>query len=240
MQQLIDRISFEAALFDLDGVVINSNGPIVRFWRNLAEECGIRLTEIDFLKYIYGIPARDTLDKLFTMLSGAEKNIVMQRLEIYENQLTYTGIPGVIDFLHELRRHNIPTALVTSSKWVKLKTVFAQLNLNGVFSKIITAEDIHRGKPDPECYLMAAMGLNKRPARCIVFEDALSGVKAAVTAGTVCIGVHQAAMSSRLLDAGAATVIPDFTRITLFRNDKEMYLKLGTPQEEKENPIKIS
>lgn len=221
------EIFFEAVLFDLDGVVIDSNGPIVAFWRQLAAEHGICLTETDIIERIYGIPSRDTLDTLFAPLSAEQKDRAFEKLFQFENELKYTAIPGVAAFLERLRSFDIPTALVTSSEWPKVRRVFEQLNLSQAFTTVITKDLIIRGKPDPEGYQVAAGKLNIDPERCLVFEDAVSGVQAAVAAGAICIGVHQPAMAERLQHTGATCVIPDFSKVTLERRKTGISLGLG-------------
>lgn len=221
------RILFEAVLFDLDGVVINSNGPIVAFWRQLAAEHGIRLTETDIIERIYGIPSRDTLDTVFAALSEEQKDMASEKLFQFEIQLKYTAMPGVASFLERLRSFGIPTALVTSSEQPKVRRVFEQLGFSQVFSTVVTADYITRGKPDPEGYQVAARKLSVKPERCLVFEDAVSGVQAAVAAGATCIGVHQPAMAERLQNAGATCVIPDFTKVTFESREAGIGLELG-------------
>ncbi|HEY8464878.1 MAG TPA: HAD family phosphatase [Bacillota bacterium] len=223
-----DRLSFEALLFDLDGVVINSNGPIVYFWRTLAGEYRIKLTEEDILDYIYGVPARDTLKKLFTSLSPAETAVALQKLVDFEKQQRYSGIPGVLHFLAQLKRNGIPTALVTSSEQPRAEAILHQLGLDDTFNALITAGCIKKGKPHPEAYQLAARKLRKTPRQCLVFEDAVSGVKAAVAAGSACIGLHQPEMAGRLLSAGALGVIPDFTKVSLAKVEEGFSLEFGT------------
>ena len=79
----------------------------------------------------------------------------------------------------------------------------------------VTVGDIQRGKPHPDGYLLAAQRLQKPPQRCLVFEDAVSGVKAAVAAGATCIGVQSPDRATALLVAGATYTVPDFTAVNL-------------------------
>jgi HAD superfamily hydrolase (TIGR01509 family) len=139
----------------------------------------------------------------------------MDDLADYEANLTYTAIEGVLTFLDTLKQNNIPTALVTSGDRWKVKEVTGQLGLTGVFAAAITVNDIRRGKPDPECYLLAAQALQKLPERCLVFEDSISGVKAATAAGTFCIGVQAPQFAGALYQAGAGYVAPDFNGVRL-------------------------
>lgn len=204
-------MNFKAVLFDLDGVVIDSNQGITAFWNMIAADYGVSLQESDFWQYIYGCPARETLTTLFPKLNMEERQAVHARLSAYETNLKYNAVPGVTMFLEDLASNGVPTALVTSSEKWKLETVFNQLKIADLFTVLVTAEDIHHGKPDPECYRLAVERLGLAPEDCLVFEDALSGVRAAVNAGTHCIGVQRSEGARLLLKAGAFRVIPDFT-----------------------------
>jgi beta-phosphoglucomutase-like phosphatase (HAD superfamily) len=88
-----------------------------------------------------------------------------------------------------------------------------QLGIAGLFAAQVTASDIAEGKPHPECYLLAAHTLDLDPERCLVFEDAVSGVEAAVAAGTVCIGVAVPGREKALAEAGACHIVPDFSAV---------------------------
>lgn len=227
-------MSFNAILFDMDGVVIDTHHSVTVFWENLAQQHQIELTESIFAQHIYGTPAVHTLAKCFPHLSADEHKGVLENLTLYESQLTYTEVKGVTSFLRELKQHHVHTALVTSAEPRKVQNVVDQLGLDGLFSAIVTANDVKIGKPDPQCYLLAAQRLNKTPAQCIVFEDAISGVKAGVAAGMLCVGVQQNAGALALLELGAKYVIPDFSAINLEAvetdSGKQVNLRLSAEQ----------
>ncbi|HWQ79368.1 MAG TPA: HAD family phosphatase [Anaerovoracaceae bacterium] len=200
--------AFEAILFDLDGVIIDTNKSVTDFWQRLAGRCQKSLTKEDLKLYVYGCQAVLTLDRLFPELDDAERVSVLRSLEIYESAAEYKEIPGVIQFLKRLKENCVTTALVTSAEQWKVDIVVKQLHLEGLFDAYITADDTKNGKPKPDCYLIAASRLDKVPQNCVVFEDAVSGVRAAVAAGAYCIGVNRD--DRPLTDAGAIHVVPDF------------------------------
>jgi sugar-phosphatase len=106
--------------------------------------------------------------------------------------------------------------MVTSGDRWKVEVVVNQLGLAPLFAAQVTINDVQRGKPAPDPYLLAAQRLGQAPERCLVFEDAVSGVKAAVAAGATCIGVQASAgLSSALHQAGAYCTIADFTMVNL-------------------------
>lgn len=223
-------MGFNTILFDMDGVVIDTHHSVTAFWEDLARQQQIELTESIFAQHIYGTPATHTLAKCFPHLNTDEREAVLKSLTLYESQLTYTEVKGVTAFLYALKQHNIHTALVTSAEPRKVRNVMDQLDLDGLFSTIVTAEDVKIGKPDPQCYLLAAQCLEQTPDQCIVFEDAMSGVKAGVAAGMLCIGIQQNAGASALLEVGAQYVVPDFSMMCLDVVDasEHVNLRVGT------------
>ncbi|MEW5956088.1 MAG: HAD family phosphatase [Chloroflexota bacterium] len=212
-------MNYEAILFDMDGVIIDTHQSVTDFWLKYAALYQVHLSETDWEQRIYGCPPNHTFDLLFPDLNGDQRQAILDDLVEYEAHLTYTALSGVLSFLHALKEKNIPTALVTSGDRRKVKAVTGQLGLAGAFSTTITVEDIRRGKPDPECYLRAAQALQKSPERCLVFEDSISGVKAAAAAGALCIGVQLPSKSAHLFQAGARYAVPDFRGVNLLAGD---------------------
>ena len=221
-------MGYQAILFDMDGVIVDTCQSVTEFWQNLAEAYQVHLTQVDFNQHVYGCPATHTLDVLFPHLNAGERQSVLTKMADYEINLTYTGVKGAAAFLRTLKKQGIPTALVTSGAQWKVNEVVHQLGLDGMFTAQVTAGDIQRGKPHPECYLLAAQYLQKPPEQCIVFEDSISGVQAAVASGALCIGVGPSSRTSPLLQAGACHVVPDFTSIGLLarEDNAETALKL--------------
>jgi sugar-phosphatase len=229
-------MNYKAILFDMDGVIVDTRHSVIAFWEALATTYRITLTSADFDQHIHGCPATYTLDTLFPRLSSQARRAFLTELASYEDGLSYTEVPGATTLLRTLRRHHIPTALVTSAEQRKVSEVLRQLGINGMFIVQVTAGDIQHGKPNPECYLQAARYLQQPPAACIVFEDAINGVKAAVAAGTLCIGVQAMSAASALRQAGAYAVVPDFTLVKLLfseageNNGVSLRLAIGPEQ----------
>lgn len=206
---------YQAILFDMDGVLIDTHWPVTDFWQKYARRYGVQISQADWTQHIYGCPAAHTLDVVFPHLPAGDRQAILNDLVTYEVNLTYTAMAGAVPFLHLLARHNIPLALVTSGEMWKVNAVTAQLGLDNIFAACVTAGDIRQGKPHPDCYLLAAQQLQKRPEQCLVFEDSISGVTAAATAGAYCIGVQMPEHAAALLRAGARHVVPDFTAVSV-------------------------
>lgn len=208
-------MSYAAILFDMDGVIIDTQDSVTQFWEMVADEQAVLLTEADFQQHIYGCSLRHTFEMLFPQLDQQGRQAILDQMEVYELGLTYTAIPGAVKLLRALKGVGVPTALVTSAFPWKVNLVLRQLELEDVFNTRVTATDIQRGKPHPDGYLLGAQRLGFPAQRCLVFEDAVSGVQAAVAAGAACIGVRPPETASALTAAGAFHTIPDFTAVAL-------------------------
>jgi HAD superfamily hydrolase (TIGR01509 family) len=208
-------MEFSAVLFDMDGVVIDTQDAVTHFWSKSAATYGVKLTDSDFIHHIYGCPATHTLSVLFSRLSVTDRESVLSEMAQIEEHMEYKALNGALELLDQLRQRAIPTALVTSADPWKVSAVYAQLPLNDFFSVKVIGTDIDRGKPHPDCYLRAAELLNARPDQCVVFEDAISGVTAAKAAGAFCVGVQRIEMVQALLEAGAQCTVADLREVEI-------------------------
>ena len=207
--------AFQAVLFDMDGVVIDTRQSIIDFWQAVAAEHDVTLTADDFDRHIHGVPVVTTLRALFPGLPPQRDGEFLDRATRYELGLHYEEVAGVRALLRSLKAAGPKAALVTSGMSWKVEEISRQLTLDGLFDVIVTAADIERGKPDPACYLVAAARLGVPPAACVVFEDSVSGARAAVAAGMACVGVQTGRLADLLVAEGVRHVIPDFTTVRL-------------------------
>lgn len=199
-----------AFLFDMDGVVIDTVPAIETFWNQIAAEHGITLSDEDFTARIHGVPVRDPLRRLFPMRSPVDDGAFLARIEADERTQTYHEVPGVGALLIALRERGVPVGLVTSGMPWKVATVTEQLPLDSLFRTVVTAAGVARGKPAPDCYLLGAERPGIEPSRCLVFEDAVPGVRAARAAGMHCVGVQPPTGAECLREQGVFTVVADF------------------------------
>ncbi|ANZ35370.1 hypothetical protein BBK82_03975 [Lentzea guizhouensis] len=203
---------FEAVLFDMDGVVVDTEASVADFWQDLARSNGFSISAGDLDRHVYGRSALHTLRELFPMLPADRHHEVYELMRVNNETLHYSTIPGVLPLLGSLHTAGIPTALVTGAEPYKATAVLKQLGLQ--FDVTITAKDVEHGKPDPACYVLAAHRLGVPVERCIVFEDAVSGITSAVTAGATCIALAPPHRETDVRDAGAAAVVRDFRQIS--------------------------
>jgi HAD superfamily hydrolase (TIGR01509 family) len=210
---------YQAVLFDMDGVVVDTQDSVRAFWQQLAHEEDCALSHQDLEEHVYGHRADHTLRMLFPQIPLSRYHEVYQRLRCDQQSTTYQAISGVLGLLRQLHDAGIPLALVTGAQDWKMTEVLDQLGLAATFNVRVCADDVPVGKPDPACYLRAATCLSVDITRCIVFEDAVSGVTAAVSAGAACVAIAPRYRVPTALAAGALTSAHDFAAITFQSHD---------------------
>jgi sugar-phosphatase len=222
----MDNAIFESVVFDMDGVVIDTRKPIEAFWIELGNKHQVEITQELMETKIHGCPARQTVYALFGHLTDAQKEEVLEQCEDFETSMDYLAMSGVKPLLQSLKINQIPTALVTSSLRPKVDKVIAHLGLEGLFDVIVTSDLVKKGKPDPACYLLAAEKLGKTPPACVVFEDAVSGVKAATGAGMFTVGVGSGLQEKLLKETGAKGCIPNFDTVAITTHESSIKLSI--------------
>ncbi len=179
----------KAALFDLDGVVFDTEPQYTVFW---GAQCREFHPEQPGLEHeIKGQTLTQIYDRFFTDGGLKEKQpLITQRLNEYEASMHYDYIDGFEDFIRGLRREGIRTAVVTSSNIPKMENVYRQHpEFHELFDEILTSEDFERSKPDPDCYLKAAARFGAEPSECVVYEDSFNGLKSGRAAGMWVVGL---------------------------------------------------
>lgn len=205
---------FEAVLFDMDGVLVDTEASVADFWQDLARSHGFTISADDLDRHVYGRSALHTLCELFPMVPPHRYDEVYELMRVNNETLHYTTVPGVLPLLGALRAAGVPTALVTGAEPYKATAVLNQLGVE--FDAKVTSRDVEHGKPDPSCYLLAAQRLGVPIERCVVFEDAVSGIASAVAAGATCVAL---APPERAAETRAAiTTVRDFRQISLQHN----------------------
>ena len=179
----------KAALFDLDGVVFDTEPQYTVFW---GAQCREFHPEHPGLEHeIKGQTLTQIYERCFTADGLAEKQaLITRRLDEFEAQMHFDYVDGFEDFVHDLRKRGIKTAVVTSSNLPKMQSVYRQRpEFQALFDAILTSEDFERSKPDPDCYLKAAQRFGLEPTECVVFEDSFNGLKSGRAAGMTVVGL---------------------------------------------------
>ncbi len=204
-----------AFIFDMDGVIIDSNPFHKIALRQFASNYGYHLDEEGLTKKIYGRTNKEWIPNLFgRTLSADELNFYGEEKEqmfrnLYKNDIR--SLAGLKLFLDQMDVLKIPRAIGTSAPRSNVDFVLAATGLKKYFNILLDESDVNQGKPNPEIYIKCAQRLNLPPAQCIVFEDSLSGLAAARAAGCPVVGV---ATTHSTQELGTKVVIKDFTEMT--------------------------
>ena len=177
----------KACLFDLDGVVFDTEPLYTLFWRNLDKR--LRPNIDNFEHIIKGQTLVQIYDKYFTGDEDKQKEVTTLLYE-YEQNMSFNYITGFEDFVKDVRSKGIKTAVVTSSNLEKMQNVYNKHpEFKGYFDEILTSEDFEESKPSPDCYFKAAARLGVSPKECIVFEDSFNGLRSGIASGARVIGL---------------------------------------------------
>jgi beta-phosphoglucomutase len=199
-----------AAIFDLDGVIVDTAHYHYLAWKRLANEIGIDLTPKDNER-LKGVSRADSLDIILSLggvtMAPNEKLVMLDRKNAwfleYVNQMAPNEIlPGAKELIVKLKEQGLKIALGSSSKNAPL--VLRILGIEKLFDALVDGTMIKNSKPHPEVFLLGASLLKVDPASCVVFEDAEAGVEAALAAGMKCVGI-----GSPLQLHKAHSVVPD-------------------------------
>jgi HAD superfamily hydrolase (TIGR01509 family) len=181
------------ALFDWDGVVIDSSSQHEESWELLAAELGKPLPDDHFLRG-FGMKNQVIIPEIlgWTHDPAEIHRYSLRKEELYREIVRERGIaplPGVVGLLKMLQDHGVPCAVASSTHRENIETIFDAIGVRAYFAAMVTAEDVSRGKPDPEVFLKGAEKIGRDPGRCVVFEDAHVGIEAGLAAGSRVIAV---------------------------------------------------
>ncbi|WP_285114521.1 HAD-IA family hydrolase [Leifsonia sp. fls2-241-R2A-40a] len=195
----MDEIEAAGFLFDMDGTLVDSTAVVESVWTAFAQRHGI--DPVALLAYSHGRQALDTVTRFLPALSDVERAGLVRQLVAEEVSRTdgIVEIPGAVALLERLLAEGAPVAVVTSAP---RELAVARMRAAGVPvpEVLVAAEDVERGKPDPQGYQRAAELLGVPIADCVVFEDAEAGLAAAVASGAraVVVGRHESATTAGL------------------------------------------
>lgn len=193
----------KACIFDLDGVIVDTAVYHYKAWKRLASELGIDFTEHNNEK-LKGVSRTRSL-QLILQLGGVTKTEAEQQelatrkntwyVDMINSMTPAEILPGAQEFLQTCRAAGIKTALGSASK--NAITILNKINLTALFDAIVDGNAVSEAKPNPEVFLKGAQALNVNPAACVVFEDAIAGVEAAINGGMRVVGIGSAQVLSK-------------------------------------------
>lgn len=196
-----------AALFDFDGVVVDTETQYSVFWNEQGRKYHPELPE--FGRMIKGQTLTQIYDKYFAGMEDVQHEIT-EELNAFEQNMSFDYIPGVESFMKELRANGVKIAIVTSSNEKKMSNAYkAHPELKERVDRILTAEMFTHSKPHPECFLLGAEVFDTVPENCVVFEDSFHGLEAGNRAGMTVVGLATTNPAEEIRDKANA-VIQDF------------------------------
>ncbi len=204
----------KSCLFDLDGVIVDTARYHFQAWKRLCKELGFDLSH-DENEELKGIGRAESLEILLrkggVSLSDSEKAHYMKikndwYLELVDTMASDEILPGVVNFLDEVKQSGRKIALGSASK--NAIKILEKVGILGLFDAVIDGTKVTRGKPDPQTFTLGAEATGAMPNECVVFEDALAGVDAALAGGMYVIGVGEPDVLNK-----AHKVIPGFAGV---------------------------
>ena len=208
-----------AVIFDMDGVIIDSQPYHFAVEDNMCREMGIDVSVEESHSFVgmAGAKVWGYLKNKHALKESIEELLAFEnkaRTAYFSSLKNVQPIPGVVELLKELRQHDIKTALASSSSAEVIEIFLSKMGLKDFFQQITNGDAVENGKPDPDIFLHTARALEEDPSACLVIEDSANGVRAAKLAGMKCIGFRNAHSGDQDLSL-ADMVIDDFRKINL-------------------------
>lgn len=185
----------KACIFDLDGVIVDTAVYHFKSWKRLADELGINFTlhDNERLKGVSRVRSLEIILEIgnITKTEAEQKELSSRKNEWYTEMISKMKpeevLPGAREFLHRVKNAGIKTALGSASKNARI--ILEKTGLTPLFDAIIDGNQVTKAKPDPEVFLKGAEAVQASPANCVVFEDAIAGVEAALAGGMKVVGI---------------------------------------------------
>lgn len=195
------------AIFDWDGVVIDSSDQHKRSWETLGRELGKPMPADHFTRG-FGMVNESIIPEILQWTSNPDEihRYSLRKEALYRELVAEEGItplPGVMELLQMLNENDIPCVVGSSTRRKNIEVIFDAIGLREYFQAVVTSEDVSKGKPDPEVFLKSAEKIDRAPNHCVVFEDAHVGIEAGLAAGSRVIAV---ATTNHISDLGKASV----------------------------------
>ncbi|HWC20537.1 MAG TPA: HAD family phosphatase [Terriglobales bacterium] len=199
-----------AVLWDMDGTLIDSEEFHWKSWHLTLQEEGIAITREQFLS-TFGQRNDAIISQWLGPAATPEQaaRIADSKENMYRHLVRRDGIsplPGVADWVRRLHRQGWRQAIASSAPRANIETVLEALSATHIFDAVVAGEDVQKGKPDPEVYLLAAERVGVAPGFCIVVEDAVAGIEAARAAGMRSVGVGEQAKNLRGADVAVRSL----------------------------------
>lgn len=222
----MDRI--RAVLFDMDGVLVNTEPVHYRMWKEAFYNRGLEVS-YDVYKGCIGTTDNYLMDLIWDHYGRdfrGDKKLLEERMAIEERvpkEESYPEMPGVREMLRGLHEAGFLLAIASSSPVSRIETAVDHLGVRQYFSLLNSGENVARSKPAPDIYLDTAKKLGVEPAECVVLEDSENGTLAAVSAGMTCVGLRNPDSGDQNLERAKAVIreLKEFTPELIRKLEKE-------------------
>ena len=222
----MDRI--RAVLFDMDGVLVNTEPVHYRMWKEAFYNRGLEVS-YDVYKGCIGTTDNYLMDLIWDHYGRdfrGDKKLLEERMAIEERvpkEESYPEMPGVREMLRGLHEAGFMLAIASSSPVSRIETAVDHLGVRQYFSLLNSGENVARSKPAPDIYLDTAKKLGVEPAECVVLEDSENGTLAAVSAGMTCVGLRNPDSGDQNLERAKAVIreLKEFTPELIRKLEKE-------------------
>jgi len=205
-----------AVIFDMDGVIVDSNPVHKKILHEFCETHGKVLSDNNLHKNVYGRTNREWIPNIFGPLPDEQiEAYADEKEQMFRDAFNPKEhiVPGFIEFLELLKQKGIQTVVATSAPGENADYILNELSIATCFDAVLNSSHVIKSKPDPEPYLKAAKAAGASPRRCVVFEDSISGVKSGLAAGAKVVGVATTHTHDEL--SLCPLVIDDFTELGL-------------------------
>jgi len=208
--------TIKACIFDLDGVIVDTAIYHYQAWKRLANSLGFDFTEHQN-EQLKGVSRVRSLELILgwggvTKTPAEQEALATQKNTWYVDMISHMTpaeiLPGAKEFVEACRQAGIKTALGSASK--NSMTILEKINMVSLFDAVIDGNKVSKAKPDPEVFLKGAEAVGVPPAQCVVFEDAIAGIEAAIAGGMKSVGIGSPAVLGK-----ANLVISGLDKMTL-------------------------
>jgi beta-phosphoglucomutase len=204
-----------AVLWDMDGVIVDNARFHWEAWQELSAVQGFTMTYEDF-RSTFGMRNEELLRQLLgkEVSDWQLAQLAETKEELYRNTARgrVIALPGAVELLARLHQLGFRQAVASSAPWANVDFILGELSIVGYFGAVLCERDVDRGKPDPQVFTRAAQRLKVAPSRCLVIEDAVTGVQAATNAGMACLAVTTTHTAQDL--AGADCIVTTLSEVT--------------------------
>ena len=214
IDKILNKFDTKAVIFDLDGTLLDNNSFHRKTWEAYLKNMGKQISEEEFNTHLNGRTNKDAVEYIYGRKMSKEESTkyTLEKEALYrEIYLPFIKpISGLIEFLDYLHKKNIPMAIATSGIQPNIDFMFEHVPIKKYFKTIVNSLHIKKGEPDPEIYIKAASLLGVDPKKCLVFEDAVVGIKSAKAAGMKVIALSTTQSKKELADENL--IIDDYEK----------------------------